>query len=110
MPIWVRNVEGSSKKPPKPECGCEDWIDHWKRNQTKHFGNATCMAIGRLEPHDKELVGAHVWKRGDAAEQYIVPLCKTHNMIDPEKWFEVDDAASPVSTRKQLPCHVPEER
>jgi len=100
----VQNIEGSSKRWPKPTaCKCESWLDHWKRNAG---GYQACKAIGRTDKHDGKLNGAHVYVRGRGRDAVIVPLCDTHNQIDSSEWFEVSTEASPVPVSKQSGCRV----
>jgi len=92
MAYWVRNVPDTTEE--KPDCGCESWLDHWKRN-SRSITTLECMAIGCRENDRAYPKGAHVFVRGDI-RPHIVPLCAAHNHPENTEEFEVSAAASPV--------------
>jgi hypothetical protein len=84
MSVTVINLVGTSRERAMEVCGCDSWVDHWRR----HTGSrrASCMAIGCLNPVE---VGAHVrTPRGRKA--YIIGLCRSCNHRSNDGHFEVD--------------------
>ena len=78
--VQVKNVKGTAQ---------EDkyiiWIEGYKRLQNVP---KCCPACGTSR---NDLVGAHVYKVGNPATQYIVPLCPTCNNYTNEKKMTVNE-------------------
>lgn len=82
MGIEVKNVRNTTGL----KCSCDSWLAHWENfagRSASYCSGAGCTA-------QSDLVGGHV-KRTTERSWFIVPLCKTHNAIDSDSEYEVED-------------------
>jgi len=70
--MLVKNLKGTGDG----SCNCGTWLSHWER-----FAGVRAMYCGVLSCLAEAEVGAHVVNDGGADKaQYIVPMCKKHNV------------------------------
>jgi len=85
----VRNIPNTSDR----TCGCNSWIEHWGKYNTKKYPVNRCAAING--PHDGPIVGAHVRTTNPYdTTAYIVPLCSRHNQVHSSETIEIYDDTS----------------
>ncbi len=74
--MLVRNAKNTSGN--RCNC-CDSWIAHWANNSRTEA--LKCSVAGCKETSG--IIGGHVVKVGVTdIDQYIVPLCQSHNKVD----------------------------
>jgi len=100
MSRLVVNISGSACDRARDLCGCDSWIEHWRR----HTGSQrlTCSAIGCGNLAE---VGAHIrWYYG--FNEYIIGLCRSCNHPSNEEPFRVDERTRWAPTGYAVGCGV----
>lgn len=90
--VKVKNIHNTSKKRysksyPK---GYSSWIDYWEK---KCIDSRLLLNCANIDCENPYKVGAHVIKEISENDRnwYIVPLCKTCNHPDNDKYFKVNE-------------------
>lgn len=81
--VIVKNVEGQYYVPN----GFSSWLNYWERNMKKTAKECEKLECGNTE----DLVGGHVYKKGDTDNIYLVPICKEHNNYTFTDEYEVPE-------------------
>lgn len=79
--VKVKNVKGHFKVP----VGYDSWLNYWERTMNRE---AKVCAKSDCNNTDN-LVGGHVYKKGDSDSIYLVPLCYDHNHYTITDEYEV---------------------
>lgn len=99
--VKVKNVEGHFDNP----SGYSSWIDYWEKCKNQKAN--TCERNGCNKTED--IVGGHVYMRGNRKDIYLIPLCKSCNHHTVTDEFDVPkDKLLPVP-KKDLRLIISEE-
>ena len=97
----VRNFD--RKEPDGPDCGCDNWYEHWLLNSESGNGTINCVGSDCLKNAD---VGGHVKKVGKNDENvYIIPIC--HSCNSKQEEYEVNDDTAFVHVGQTDKCRGP---
>ena len=79
--IEVKNKKGTGGK--KPPQGYTSWLDFWEQKKDKKATVCEATSCTKVAK-----AGGHVFKVGQPAKEYILPLCDDHNHPSREEAFK----------------------